>query len=65
MNCVKKWTLYLAYTKSAPDVRDLHHGIYSDHLRTCPACRQERAEMTEYSRTAAMPEMSITEMETA
>jgi 4-hydroxy-3-methylbut-2-en-1-yl diphosphate synthase IspG/GcpE len=35
------------------------------HFRVCPVCSRERAEMTEYSRTAAMPEMSITEMETA
>lgn len=56
-HCTEWGTKYLAWVRAAPDVRDQHRALYERHMQTCPTCRQDRAALTEFSRTAVHPEL--------
>ena len=64
-NCTTRWTLYLAYTMAAPDVRERHRQEYADHLDTCPVCSGQVEERHEQARRAVMPVLSREEIERA
>ncbi len=64
-NCCEGETLHLTYLLSAPDVREFHRIVYSDHLQNCPVCKANCTATFEHARRTKHPELTAEEIERA